>query len=536
VNNFIAASRGSSPGGLVRYLFGPGDSLEHTDQRIIAAAQTLGYEDGVRLDHVADAAEIYALGKDMDSYRVELGVEPARGWVWHCAISMPPEESAEGTRLTDAQWAKVARTAMERMGFDGPGVVPCRWIAVNHGLSVNGNDHIHLAVNLVREDGTIASTWNDRRTMSKLCADFEREFGRYVVEGRAGGGMPGYSKAEHQRAKATGQDPDRIAIARTVRACATLATTEAEFVRRAKNDGLLVRPRYGKGGRDVVVGYSVALPLEEGAAGKVVWLGGGRLAADLTLPKLREGWSAPDAQVAAEALAEWGRPAGVAGPRGEAETTRYAGKTWQQAAARVDRIAAQLRETPHDDVAAWTIAARGTAGLLAALSARTEDQPGALAAAANTLAPSAQTRPGQPRVMDRRRGLADFRGVARVIAQAQRRGGDPTWVLVVVALVVVIKLIALWAEHQAQHRQAAALSAAAGQLAAVYPKPTGRAMAARALAATARPYAIAGLDYPDAPSGEPTKPGRKSGIPDPYDPARRPRRTPDQTKRLGLGL
>ncbi|MEV4251322.1 hypothetical protein AB0J63_49055 [Streptosporangium canum] len=70
-------------------------------------------------------------------------------------------------------------------------------------------------VNLVREDGTLASTWNDRRTMSRLCADMESRYGLAAVEGRTGRGMPGYSKAEHQRTRA-GHDPDRRHIARVV--------------------------------------------------------------------------------------------------------------------------------------------------------------------------------------------------------------------------------------------------------------------------------------------------------------------------------
>jgi hypothetical protein len=50
------------------------------------------------------------------------------------------------------------------MEFAGPdtGKADCRWVAVRHGLSTNGNDHIHIAVSLVREDRTKASVHNDR--------------------------------------------------------------------------------------------------------------------------------------------------------------------------------------------------------------------------------------------------------------------------------------------------------------------------------------------------------------------------------------
>ncbi|MFC7646763.1 relaxase/mobilization nuclease domain-containing protein [Streptosporangium lutulentum] len=320
VNNFISARRGSSPGGLVRYLFGPGSSQEHTDQRIIAADVTLGLAEGTRLDHLVDAEAIYALGRDMDSHRILLGVAPPGGWVWHCAISLPPEESLQGRRLGDEQWADIARTAISRMGFDeAVGRAPCRWIAVHHGRSVGGNDHIHLMVNLVREDGTLASTWNDRRTMSRVCADMERRYGLAAVEGRTGRGMPGYSKAEHQRMRA-GQVPERQRIARLVRSCALISADEAEFVRRARRSGLSVRARYSKNSQEVV-GYSVALrgQAKDGQdrpemKDRRVWFGGGRLAADLSCRGCAS-TGAPTAESAAKALAQWRREADVATPR-----------------------------------------------------------------------------------------------------------------------------------------------------------------------------------------------------------------------------
>jgi hypothetical protein len=182
VNTFISPARGRHAVGLVRYLFGPGSSREHTDQRVIAADPVLGVADGTRLDHVRDAARIYALGRDLDSHRILLGAEPASGWVRHCAISLPPEEAG---RLNDGQWADLARTAVGRLGFEaGPGTspvagsdrgrdagrAPCRWIAVHHGLSVGGNDHIHLMVNLVREDGTLARRRRRPRGRSRAVA------------------------------------------------------------------------------------------------------------------------------------------------------------------------------------------------------------------------------------------------------------------------------------------------------------------------------------------------------------------------------
>lgn len=191
---------------------------------------------------------------------------------------------------------------MARLGFDGSaGRAPCRWIAVHHGLSSGGNDHIHLAVNLVRADLRLTRPGRDRIAMSKLCGELERRFGLRVVDGRARRGLPGVSRAEIERARRAGPaaQPERIVLARHVRAAAMAASTEAEFVRRLKGWGVWVRPRYGVGGTTEVVGYCVALPPQQGR--KAIWFGGGKMAADLTLPKLRASWR-PGA--AGEALAE----------------------------------------------------------------------------------------------------------------------------------------------------------------------------------------------------------------------------------------
>jgi len=194
--------RGCSIGGLVRYLFGLGEANEHRDQRVIAADVALEVPDGIRLDHSRDRDRLLRLSADMDAHRRLMAMAPEGGWVWHCAISLPP-----GEHLSDVQWAEVARIVVERLKFTGDeakGRAACRWIAVHHGPSAGGNDHVHLAVNLVREDGTVASTDWDRKAMSRTCTYLERRFGLSVVEGRADRGMLSYSRAELARV-ASGQ-------------------------------------------------------------------------------------------------------------------------------------------------------------------------------------------------------------------------------------------------------------------------------------------------------------------------------------------
>ena len=52
---------------------------------------------------------------------------------------------------------------------------------------------------------------------------------------------------------------------------------------------MLVRRRYGTIRPGQVTGYAVGLPQHAGKDGHPIWYGGGKLAADLTLPKLRTG-------------------------------------------------------------------------------------------------------------------------------------------------------------------------------------------------------------------------------------------------------
>ncbi|MDA8368952.1 MAG: relaxase/mobilization nuclease domain-containing protein [Nocardiopsaceae bacterium] len=455
MNNFIVPKRGDKTTPLVLYLFGPGRANEHRDQRVIAADGTLGIADGTELDinDPGDRAEIMALAAQMDAHRKAMGVQMPGGHVWHCAISLPP-----GEKLTDAQWAEAARTAISAMGFDdSSGRAPCRWLAVYHGPSLKGNEHIHLAVNLVREDGTFATIWRDRKTMSRVCAELERRFGLSVVHGRAGAGMPGLSRAEIERAAREGAaEPDRIRLARIVRGCAAAARTEADFVQRLRRAGVMVRPRYAPGGQTRVVGYSVALREPAGAPGRSgtrVWLGGGRLARDLTLTRLREHWKTSP-QLEAEAVAEWSRRRGSQMPRSAA----YRANSWEQAAAVVNRVRRELAAVPPDAGAVWAGAAREAAGVLAVWSMRLEvHRPGPLAAAADALARSAQTPIGAPRACRTGR-LRDMRGVAMVASAADAGAGER---MLMRQLIRLIETIADMHQARGQARQAAALAAAA---------------------------------------------------------------------------
>lgn len=110
-----------------------------------------------------------------------------------------PEPVSRGMQ-TDEQWCEVARVFVAAMGFDdNDGArAPCQWVEVRHGVSANGNDHIHLVVNLVREDGTNASPHCDFYRM--VCrGPMERDTRGVSARGRGGAGASHFQGTETGR-------------------------------------------------------------------------------------------------------------------------------------------------------------------------------------------------------------------------------------------------------------------------------------------------------------------------------------------------
>ena len=404
-------SKGASGRGLMRYLFGPGKANEHRDQRVIASGVALWAEVGRTLS----AQEIADLGASLDAANDSYGKYPTGGHIWHVSLSLPPGDRP----LIDEEWGKIATSLMVALGFERETLAPAAWVAVGHGTSAQGNQHVHIAASLVRLDGSRVEVWQDRKTLSRACAEFEHAYGLTIVEGRDGKGMPGLSRAEVERTvREHLAEPPRITLARLVREASVASKDEAEFVRRLRGSGALVRPRFETGGQEAVVGYSVALRTTGGAA--PIWFGGGNLAKDLTLPLLRQFWEvSKDDQRAA--VVEWSAAKSVAPGR---EALRGHPEDWRRAVAGVERSIERLRAVPASDLAAWRGAAREAAGVFAAWSRRLEGKsPGPLAATADALARSAQIRPGEP--APEREAVRDFRGVAAIVAQSQLGRDSP---------------------------------------------------------------------------------------------------------------
>ena len=414
-------TRGSRMGGLMAYLAGPGRRNEHEDPHLVAG------NDAMMMWHAdtqLDRNSALTVARHLNRPHTAFGTEVKGGHVWHCSLAINVEEGV----LSDDKWRDISQAMIHKMGFDNAEGTKAsmRWVAVRHGVCQNGNDHVHLVVNLVREDGTKGSIHHDFKRAQQASREIEREFGLRELNVNKGerasvGYQPGEIEAEsrrraraqfeqqrrsgdekrewndlssaerHARIEAQQRaDQPRWNLARKVRAAATSAEDEAEFVRRMRRQGVLVRARYAEGTTDVVTGYSVAQRPEFGE--RPIWFGGGSLARDLTLPRLRQDWR-DDPGAAIEAAAEWNAAkrnrAPVAPGR---EMHEPDPQLWHEASRDLEKLREHMRSVPVDDLDTWARVARETSGAFAAWSQRVEDTPGPLAATSDALAQSAHTR------------------------------------------------------------------------------------------------------------------------------------------------
>ena len=274
--------RGRNARRLLYYLYGPGQANEHTDPHLIAAfGDPAELEPERRPGGTRDFRRLAGLlGQPLAALAGPGYAQP----VWHCAVRAAPEDRM----LSDAEWAQVAARVMHRTGLapegDGLGV---RWVAVRHAA-----DHIHLVATLARQDGTRPRIWNDYFRVRGACHDAERRFRlrSTAPADRTAARRP--TRAETEQAARRGwAEPARVTLRREVCTAAAGAGSEQEFFARLRQAGVLVRERRSTIRPDQVTGYAVGLPGHTTREGGVVWYGGGKLAPDLTLPKLRTRWA-----------------------------------------------------------------------------------------------------------------------------------------------------------------------------------------------------------------------------------------------------
>jgi hypothetical protein len=276
--------RGTDARRLLYYLYGPGNANEHTDPHLVA-----GFSDPAELEpghRPGGSRDFRRLAGLLAQPLAALAGPGYAQPVWHCAIRAAPEDRL----LSDAEWAQVAATVMDRTGLapadDDLGV---RWVAVRHAA-----DHVHLVATLARQDGTRPRMWNDFYRVREACQQAEARFGlrSTAPADRTAARCP--SRPETERAARCGwNEPPRVTLRREVCTAAAGAASEQQFFARLGAAGIAVRKRYSTTDRGEVSGYAVGLPRHTARDGQIIWYGGGKLAADLTLPKLRRRWAGP---------------------------------------------------------------------------------------------------------------------------------------------------------------------------------------------------------------------------------------------------
>ena len=314
--------RGERPAGLIYYLYGPGKHEEHTDPHIVA-----GWRDPAELEpplRPGGRRDFRQLNGLLQQTVAALGDRAPGRPVWHCVARAAPGDRL----LSDEEWAQVATEMMERTGLAprGQDDDAVRWVAIRHA-----DDHIHIVATLARQDGRRPSVSNDYYRVREACLAIEQRFGlRCTAPGdRTAASRP--TRAETEKADRHGRrEAPRITLKREVSTAAAGASCEEEFYSRLEQAGVLVRHRFSTRNPGQVTGYSVALPQDTTKAGEPVWYGGGKLAADLSLPKLRRRWAdiGPDAG-----------PADGAGLTGQERTA-----IWEHAARTAADAAGQIRQ------------------------------------------------------------------------------------------------------------------------------------------------------------------------------------------------
>jgi hypothetical protein len=475
--------RGQRPRGLLYYLFGPGRREEHTNPHIVAGwRDPAELEPPLRPDGRRDFRQLTGL---LNQPHAALGPRGLRQPVWHCAVRAAPGDRL----LSDHEWSELARDIMHRTGLapHGQDDDAVRWIAVRHAA-----DHVHIVGTLARwhvgtlarRDGARPRFWNDYFRVRDACqaAEERHELRRTPPGDRTAGHRP--TRAESEKARRYGRpEAPRVTLRRIVSTAAAGAASEEEFFTRLREAGVLVRTRLSTRDPGQVTGYAVALDGDTARTGGPVWFGGGKLAADLTLPKLR---------------CRWGT--GRAGTlRGEALTAADRNAIWEHAARTARDARDQIRAAASaGDLGLATDAAWAASDTLhsaaAALGSRVLRQAADSYARAGRIPYARMPRPTAPG-----NGL---RQAARLLSRAAQVNPTAAQAELIVRLAALVEAVIELRQAQRHAAQAAAARRAAEHL-----RAEGRRLGRRTESRAARSARLAAESFPAPPWAVPRASG-----------------------------
>ena len=290
-------TRGQKVGGLLRYLYGPGRFNEHKDPHLVAAwdGDLELLEPALTGDAGHGRFDVRALAAVLSAPLEALGDAAPSSPVWQASLRVAPGDRA----LRDEEWADIARDAMARVGLAKPedhgGV---RWLAVRHA-----DDHVHLVATLARQDGRPLRLFRDFIRLREAAQAAESKYRLQSTAPADKTAAYGPSRAETEKAARAGAGESvRETLRRHVRVAAAGAMTEPDFWRRLAAEGVSVKQRFSERSPGKVTGYAVGLGGGDASApragttrgGELVMFAGGKLAPDLSLPKLRARWNPAD--------------------------------------------------------------------------------------------------------------------------------------------------------------------------------------------------------------------------------------------------
>jgi hypothetical protein len=252
--------RGSRVYGVLWYLYGPGKKCAHSNPHLVSGwRHPAELEPPLRDNGKPDLRRLTGL---LEQPLALLGDHAPAKPVWHCTVRAAPDDPDLG----DGAWMRIAgeimdRTGLSRYGEEDEGV---RWVAIHHG-----ENHIHIAAVLARQDGRRARLDNDFYRIGEACRDIEKEYGLQVVARADRTAAKRPTRAEQEKAARAGRaEPPRVTLQRQVAAAAAGTRSEPEFWAALDKRGVLVRLRRSTLNPGEVTGYAVGLDSDATVPGR----------------------------------------------------------------------------------------------------------------------------------------------------------------------------------------------------------------------------------------------------------------------------